>query len=490
MLIKDKKTPRALTTLTGYRYERYGEGKETKYSVYDLEMFAVGARAPIASVPKEVKQARSVILTKRFAAQAIDKVNSKIQGGYFPPVHIGHHHQLSGQLREGCGYFTNLSFGDGSARRPNPDVVYCDVVDIPPDKFELIAQHRLPYRSVEVLAADDPDFSSLAFMETTPPYLQFKNLVVRLPKKGWELLDKDIKRVKGLAVQRFTSLQAASVCLAASSDTRIHVLSRFGRRNTVNKKMQKAAKKVKKVNLSALNDGGTPAKTAKGSNRLGRLEKVVSQLAKQVSVLVSQDTGEEDDAAPIANKAASKNTIKLSAIKSQISKSNKVLEKKLAKLEQRQLEERMLNKAERIYEMFAACKADGYDVSPDKLTQEILVDETKPLKAAKRLVATIRSQEPKFDVGSSQLDSNGDENDTITDETDPVVKRFKGEHPSVIKFAAKMADEYDQSLQFGTPSGLSRADYVRTYVLSYAENNGIQLNKDYLKGSKKESVVL
>lgn len=455
----------------GYRWKREVVKGKVTYSVYDMEMFAIGDKAPIAAVHPAVKKMRSVLLTKKFAAEAMARTNSKIDGGYLPPAHIDHNEKVSGKSKRKVGFFVNLSFGTGTKHRPNRKVVYCDLVGIKPRAFKAIAEDDLPYRSVEILSKDNPDFSSLALMFSTPPYLQFKNLTVKLGKKDWATLVSDVKDQSGEDEQ--FAVIGSSLCFSAKSETSPYVIVSQFNSGSANMKVKRKGKKAKGAKLSA---GGGRSK--KSGSRIDRLEAVVNGLARNVQSLLDREAGELEDAAPIVNSATSTTRRK----KSKKREVTSGVDARLTALEEfrRDTDKTMKlgAKYEKIVNQFSALKAKGYDLDPEAEAINILETAKKPLAATKAAIARIEAQEPKFSVGEWDDEENG----LVIDYDDPIIKKFHeaGEGEEVIECAAKAVRDYRNFNDiYGAGSGLTLEHHVLAEVSRFQAANDIMPQRDY-----------
>lgn len=456
----------------GYHWSRTDDKGNISYTLHDVPVFACGRRAPVAPVRDEVRQQRASMLTRQFVAQSIENTNRKIALGYLPPVHVDHNELTPGKGKPKVGYMVNLSFGTGTASRPDPDVVYADVIDVPPKSFRMVAKNELPYRSVEILSPDKPEFASLAMMFSTPPFLQFKNLRIDLSKGDWKQLEQDLKVTDGLTSERFAASPISTVCFRATDGKKSSpsiIIAHVGEQRMKTKKKKKGSTKVKPVAFSA--DGGeSPRKGKKppSGSRIDKLERLVKGMDVKFQSIIDRLNGEDDDAAPIANKAASKKLVQFQA---SVLKDVKKLDKKIRS---REAKEKATEKFQAIVGAVTEFKERGYDVDPESLAEQFMATSTKPLTAAKNFLKVLAQNPPKYEVGEFEEDENG----LVVDMKDPAVKQFKAESPEIQEIAAKAAAEYDASIQFAAPVS-SREDYVLAEVSRVAREKKLSLRKDY-----------
>lgn len=108
-------------------------------------------------------------------ADAERHFNEEAATGYYPPVHIGHH-------GKGPTRFAGTLRNVRRETKGGKPLLFADIVDMPPAVFADVAANRIPYRSVEINNPDARKLSSLALLDTTPPYHKFRLLHVDQPE--------------------------------------------------------------------------------------------------------------------------------------------------------------------------------------------------------------------------------------------------------------------------------------------------------------------
>lgn len=170
-----------------------------KYTIYDVDVFGMGAKVPTTAIRQEIVEQRTQMVTSSWMDQAVDRAEKmRAETGYVPPCHIWHNEEGSNDNREKVGFPCELRRGDGKgltykvtdpatgqevwiARAGDPNRLYVNLRGVEADVFEnLIAKDKLPYRSVEITDTEVPDISSLALMFSTPPFFALRPLSIHL----------------------------------------------------------------------------------------------------------------------------------------------------------------------------------------------------------------------------------------------------------------------------------------------------------------------
>lgn len=148
------------------------KGDNGKYRIEKVPIFKLG-------------EIRGFLYNRQWSERMLDNMKNRAQGGFYPPVIVGHN-GFGSELKEkeAIGFMTNFSVeyaGD------DPDIpagtVYCDFSDIGEEQMQEIRDMKYPYRSVEVWN-DRAEFSAVALLGGTEPYFKFPRLEVFAQEDG------------------------------------------------------------------------------------------------------------------------------------------------------------------------------------------------------------------------------------------------------------------------------------------------------------------
>ncbi len=97
------------------------------------------------------------------------------------PLHINHHEYCGGSQGEqvlGAGFHMPRRIGKIKLDGKETDVMFEDLIGVPPEVFALIEKGQLPYCSVEVLNIAENVLSSLSLMQHHVPYFAFPLITI------------------------------------------------------------------------------------------------------------------------------------------------------------------------------------------------------------------------------------------------------------------------------------------------------------------------
>lgn len=163
--------PGGVDLIHSYRAEKQPDGN---FTIQGLDIFKATTR-------KNPRTGDMDVFDEQWMLDAIRNFDELKADGYLPPAHVGHHSE-SGVNRPLAGHIGRLWVDKDKKGVPT---LFADVVDVPPDVFQQLAQKRLPYRSIEVNRPASKQVSSLALLESEVPF--HKMPLTRVHLDGGEL---------------------------------------------------------------------------------------------------------------------------------------------------------------------------------------------------------------------------------------------------------------------------------------------------------------
>lgn len=152
------------TMIRGYRATRSTSGELV---IHDVPIFAENVRGDNTYDEQWLKDAVA-------SAKLAEKE------GYLPPLHIYHHDFVfgdDGHVRP-AGMIRINGVQKITYRGERISAVMADLIITNPDVQEEVLAKRLPYRSVEILDAENPSIDSLALLDHEVPYFALPMLMV------------------------------------------------------------------------------------------------------------------------------------------------------------------------------------------------------------------------------------------------------------------------------------------------------------------------
>lgn len=131
-----------------------------------------------AELPVGARKNLKVAIDAKWMLAAVERDKMRRSEGYRAPVHIGHHEPGASPTR--AGHFRLVRVGKTTYEGREVDAVFADLENVTPDAFASIQRGELPYRSVEILNAEDTEISSLALLSAEVPHFRFPCLAVSL----------------------------------------------------------------------------------------------------------------------------------------------------------------------------------------------------------------------------------------------------------------------------------------------------------------------
>lgn len=145
-----------------------------RYTIFDI---------PIFSIFQDEKH--GTVLQRDLLEIVKNFQHDKGENFRYPRVHIGHHE--GNENRPGAGYLDNV--------RLNDNVVMADLVELTPDVFQDIYKKiKFPYVSAEY-NPKKKKISSLALLESQPPFFQFPLLKLREQPQNLSHFQKNVKAI-------------------------------------------------------------------------------------------------------------------------------------------------------------------------------------------------------------------------------------------------------------------------------------------------------
>lgn len=146
-------------------------------------------------------------------SQAVNRANRAAAEGYFPPLHIRHHE--AGQEVRPAGYFKIVGTSPIQFKGAMRVAVLADLVVTDPAVQDEVLAKRLPYRSVEIFDADEPNLDSLALLDHEAPYLELPMLMV-------SQVDQSARGEPALAFQRLSKRGRGVDQVLCDASQRVH----------------------------------------------------------------------------------------------------------------------------------------------------------------------------------------------------------------------------------------------------------------------------
>lgn len=480
--------------LKNYEFSAFDDNAtgEKYYTVYDLELLDFSSSTPVAGLPEEI---RKVLLSKfkmKWAKAAV-KAHAKLErASYFFPIHEMHNTKFEPKKLNRIGFGANLGMGDGSAGRPNPNIMYVDAIDILQDAFDAIKQRRLPYRSVEIISMEVPRISSLALMFNTPPVFQFPMLV--LGKKRDEEVELGRKEVKALSVSgdligldvnevsgKFASFRINQMfggktmkkkggrkAKDLNSQIHIHLDSTSG--GVATKKSSKddsaVMTELKKMNkrLTAMEKDREEMNEEKGK-KMGSGKKRIKKKGNKFSAKGPKDVDDDRPFAFSANDKGEIEEITLVAKDGKIVKLNAGLANEIIKMKNSAKYEKLLAQYER---KFSTLRVQGYVLDPReeaKFCVENFSSKEARLKYLKKIKSSVRKAPIGFDaVDVANISGAVLSTTLLKGKYKEYVKKYRDE-PELMQFAAEAINE----LKAGNADGsykVPKANY-ESYITDY-----------------------
>lgn len=270
--------------LKTYKYSVEQEGDDKTYCVHGVEVVDFGGGTPVAGLHPEVRKVLLSAFKMKWAKAAVREHARLEASGYYPPVHVLHNRKDGVAVeRVDIGFMRKFGMGDGSAERPNPNVLYCDIFDVKEERFATMKGRRLPYRSAEIASLAVPKISSLALMFNTPPVFQFPMLIIGEEKREKEEIS--LMASKGELIALSTD--------EANGSFSFYITQRMGGTMKKQRKTRQGAD-TPELNIK-LSVDGIPQKTGKAASagtKYDKLSKQVSELGVALSALTTKLDGE------------------------------------------------------------------------------------------------------------------------------------------------------------------------------------------------------
>ncbi len=147
------------------------------WTVKDVPIFA--------ELPAGMRENEAKVST-RWMEAAIDRHNMlETQQGHLPPCHIAHHDM--GQDTQKLGFFRIHSIRPIMQEGAEVPALFADILGLNDESLEKIKNRELPYRSVEIVEWERPEFASLALLADESPFFKMEMLSI-----GEEILNTNL----------------------------------------------------------------------------------------------------------------------------------------------------------------------------------------------------------------------------------------------------------------------------------------------------------